>query len=177
VFSTLFATNENVLLCLPPTSGKEICLEFALLRMVKTEPASQWKAVYIAPHPLVVKERLEDWVTKLGRGLGLKLAELTGEMQHDMKLVEQSQLILATPENWDFVSRRWKTRKALQSIRLLLVDDLHLLNSPVGSTLEICLSRTRYISAQLQRPIRIVAMANSLANAKDVGDWLGVSSS
>ncbi|CBZ54476.1 RNA helicase-related protein required for pre-mRNA splicing, related [Neospora caninum Liverpool] len=177
VFSTLYATNENVLLCLPPTSGKEICLEFAILRMLKTEPASQWKAVYIAPHPLVVKERLDDWVTKLGRGLGVKLAELTGEMQQDMKLLEQSQLVLATPEKWDFVSRRWKTRKVLQSIRLLLVDDLHLLNSPVGSTLEICLSRTRYISAQLQRPIRIVAMANSLANAKDVGDWLGVSSS
>ncbi|PFH35874.1 putative activating signal cointegrator 1 complex subunit 3 family 1 ASCC3L1 [Besnoitia besnoiti] len=177
VFSTLYTTNENVLLCLPPTSGKEICLEFALLRMLKTEPASQWKAVYIAPHPLVVKERLEDWVAKLGRGLGVKLAELTGEMQQDIKLLEQSQLVLATPEKWDFVSRRWKTRKVLQSIRLLLVDDLHLLNSPVGSTLEICLSRTRYISAQLQRPIRIVAMANSLANAKDVGDWLGVSSS
>lgn len=85
-------------------------------------------------------------------------------------------MVLATPEKWDFISRRWKTRKVLQSIRLLLVDDLHLLNSSMGSTLEVCLSRTRYISAQLQRPIRVVAIGNSLANAKDVGDWLGVSS-
>lgn len=86
VFSTLYTTNENVLLCLPPTSGKEVCLEFALLRMFNTEPPNQWKAVYIAPHPMVVKERLEDWVAKLGRGMGVKLAELTGEMQHDIKV-------------------------------------------------------------------------------------------
>lgn len=94
-----------------------------------------------------------------------------------MQLLEQSHLVLSTPEKWDFLSRRWKTRKVLQNIRLLLVDDLHLLNSPIGSTLEVCLSRMRYISAQLPQPTRIVAVANSLSNAKDVAEWLGVSAS
>lgn len=94
-----------------------------------------------------------------------------------VQLLEQSHLVLSTPEKWDFLSRRWKTRKVLQNIRLLLVDDLHLLNSPIGSTLEVCLSRMRYISAQLPQPTRIVAVANSLSNAKDVAEWLGVSTS
>lgn len=92
-----------------------------------------------------------------------------------LQILEQSHIVLSTPDKWDFLSRRWKTRKVLQSIRLLVVDDLHLLNSPVGSTLEVCLSRMRYISAQLPQPVRIVACANSLSNAKDVADWLGVS--
>lgn len=93
------------------------------------------------------------------------------------QLLENSHIVLSTPDKWDFLSRRWKTRKVLQSVRLFLVDDLHLLNSPMGSTLEVCLSRMRYISAQLPQPVRIVACANSLSNAKDVADWLGVSAS
>ncbi|CDJ40308.1 sec63 domain-containing DEAD/DEAH box helicase, putative [Eimeria tenella] len=175
VFSTLYSTNEPVLLCLPPTSGKEICIEFAILRMLKTEPASAWKAVYLAPYSSVVQETLRQWSSKLGSGLGLKISELTGDLHADLKILEQSHIVLSTPDKWDFLSRRWKTRKVLQSIRLLVVDDLHLLNSPVGSTLEVCLSRMRYISAQLPQPVRIVACANSLSNAKDVADWLGVS--
>ncbi|KAL8428509.1 hypothetical protein ACSSS7_007174 [Eimeria intestinalis] len=177
VFSTLYSTSEPVLLCLPPTSGKEICIEFAILRMLKTEPQSAWKAVYLAPYAPVVQETMRQWSSKLGKGLGLKVTELTGDLHADLKLLEQSHIILSTPDKWDFLSRRWKTRKVLQSVRLFLVDDLHLLNSPAGSTLEVCLSRMRYISAQLPQPVRIVACANSLSNAKDVADWLGVSAS
>ncbi|KAL8442387.1 hypothetical protein Emed_007299 [Eimeria media] len=177
VFSTLYSTSEPVLLCLPPTSGKEICIEFAILRMLKTEPQSAWKAVYLAPYAPVVQETMRQWSSKLGSGLGLKVTELTGDLHADLKLLEQSHIILSTPDKWDFLSRRWKTRKVLQSVRLFLVDDLHLLNSPAGSTLEVCLSRMRYISAQLPQPVRIVACANSLSNAKDVADWLGVSAS
>jgi len=33
----------------------------------------------------------------------------------------------------------------------------------------------RYISSQLERNIRIVALTSSLSNAKDVSQWLGVS--
>ena len=31
----------------------------------------------------------------------------------------------------------------------------------------------RYISVQLEAPIRIVGLAASLANAKDVAEWIG----
>lgn len=61
-------------------------------------------------------------------------------------------------------------------VKLLIVDELHLLDSDVGPILEAVVSRMRYISVQLQ-PIRIVAMAASLANAKDVAEWIGVTSS
>jgi len=35
----------------------------------------------------------------------------------------------------------------------------------------------RYISSQIEKPIRIVALSSSLANARDVAHWLGCSSS
>lgn len=34
----------------------------------------------------------------------------------------------------------------------------------------------RYMSSQLDTPVRIVALSSSLANARDIGQWLGCSS-
>jgi pre-mRNA-splicing helicase BRR2 len=43
--------------------------------------------------------------------------------------------------------------------------------------MEIVLSRMRFISAERnkknQNPMRLIAMCNSIANAKDIGEWLG----
>lgn len=39
--------------------------------------------------------------------------------------------------------------------------------------LEVVCSRMRYISSQIERKIRIVALSSSVANAKDLGQWLG----
>lgn len=41
---------------------------------------------------------------------------------------------------------------------------------------QIVTSRMRYVSSQLERPIRIVALATSLANSKDLGEWIGATS-
>lgn len=54
--------------------------------MLKTEPSSAWKAVYLAPYSSVVQETLRQWSSKLGSGLGLKIAELTGDLHADLKV-------------------------------------------------------------------------------------------
>ena len=55
--------------------------------MLKTEPSSAWKAVYLAPYSSVVQETLRQWSSKLGSGLGLKIAELTGDLHADLKVL------------------------------------------------------------------------------------------
>ncbi|VDK22215.1 unnamed protein product [Anisakis simplex] len=42
--------------------------------------------------------------------------------------------------------------------------------------MEVICSRMRYMSSQLDTPVRIVALSSSLANARDLGQWLGCSS-
>lgn len=59
---------------------------------------------------------------------------------------------------------------------LFLVDEMHLLGGAKGPALEICASRMRYIAAQTDAKIRIVALSHSLANARDVGEWIGATS-
>lgn len=170
-FSTLYNTSDNVLLCAPAAAGKMVCAEFALLNMMKKEGIK--RAVYVAPFERLVKERFADWTEKFP---DWKISELTGETSQDMKILEASHVVITTPDKWDLLSRRWKLRKTIQDVQLMIVDELHLLDSDSGPTLEAVVSRMRYISVQL-RPIRIVAMAASLANAKDVAEWIGCPSS
>lgn len=100
---------------------------------------------------------------------------LTGETSTDLKLLGKGNIIISTPEKWDILSRRWKQRKNVQNINLFVVDEVHLIGGENGPVLEVICSRMRYISSQIERPIRIVALSSSLSNAKDVAHWLGCS--
>lgn len=61
-------------------------------------------------------------------------------------------------------------------VSLFVVDELHLIGGEGGPVLEVIVSRMRYIGSQTENQIRIVALSTSLANAKDLGDWIGASS-
>lgn len=39
--------------------------------------------------------------------------------------------------------------------------------------LQVITSRMRYIASQIEKPMRIVGLSTSLADAKDLGEWLG----
>ena len=64
----------------------------------------------------------------------------------------------------------------MQNVSLFIADELHLIGGAVGPTMEVVTSRMRYISSQLEKPIRIVGLCTSLANARDLGEWIGASS-
>ena len=90
-----------------------------------------------------------------------------------MCVLTQSNIIISTPEYWDVLSRRWKQRKNVQNVDLFVVDELHLIGGESGPVLEVVCSRMRYMSSQIDRKVRIVALSSSVANAKDLGQWLG----
>ncbi|KAK4355976.1 hypothetical protein RND71_024947 [Anisodus tanguticus] len=176
VFTVLYNSDDNVLVAAPTGSGKTICAEFAILRNHQKGPDSTIRAVYIAPLEALAKERFSDWKKKFGDHLGMRVVELTGETASDLKLLEKGQLIISTPEKWDALSRRWKQRKHVQQVSLFIVDELHLIGGQGGPILEVIVSRMRYISSQVENKIRIVALSTSLANAKDLGEWIGATS-
>ncbi|KAD2067453.1 hypothetical protein E3N88_41917 [Mikania micrantha] len=179
VFTVLYNTDDNVLVAAPTGSGKTICAEFALLRNHQKESNkgsnNVLRAVYIAPVEALAKEQYNEWKKKFGDGLGLKVYELTGETTTDLKLLEKGQVIISTPDKWDALSRRWKQRKHVQQVSLFIVDELHLIGGQNGPVLEVIVSRMRYIASQGHN-IRIVALSTSLANAKDLGEWIGATS-
>lgn len=179
-FHELFKTDRNTLVCAASGSGKTICAEFAILRMLLTDPSG--KCVYVAPRTEIAEEVFANWNGRFGSILGAgQVVLLTGETAPDLRLLAEAKIVICTAKQWDALSRRWRQRKAVQAVSLFVVDDLHFLGGDAGPVMEVIVSRMRYISSQkLQRgkdtsQLRIVGLSASLANAREVGEWMGVS--
>uniref|UniRef100_A0A8B9LFR2 U5 small nuclear ribonucleoprotein 200 kDa helicase n=1 Tax=Astyanax mexicanus TaxID=7994 RepID=A0A8B9LFR2_ASTMX len=173
VFNAVYNSDDNVFVGAPTGSGKTICAEFAILRMLLHN--TEGRCVYITPMEALAEQVFVDWHQKFQEALNKKVVILTGETSTDLKLLGKGDIIISTPDKWDILSRRWKQRKNVQNVSLFIVDETHLIGGENGPVLEVICSRMRYISSQIERPIRIVALSSSLSNAKDVAHWLGCS--
>ena len=151
VFHALFHGTENVLLCSPTGSGKTICCELAVLSLLRDHP--NFKVAYLAPMKALTRERMKDWTEKF-KPLGLNVSMLTGDVTPNMRTLERSHIIVTTPEKWDGVTRQWRKREYVQQVKLLIIDEIHLLGQERGPVLEAVVSRVRYISEQMQQQQR-----------------------
>ena len=173
-FQALYQSDDNVFVGSPTGSGKTVCAEFALLR--HWSKADSGKAVYIAPSQSQIDVRQRAWQSRFANlGDGKQVVKLTGEMAADLKLLDKGDLILATPTQWDMMSRQWQRRKNVQNTKLVIADDLHMLGGQGGYIYETVISRAQAIAVQLESNARLVGLSVSLSNAKDIGAWIGAS--
>lgn len=172
LFHPVYHTDENILVGAPTGSGKTMIAELAVLRLLRTQPGA--KTVYIAPLKALARERLKEWREKLGKKLGLVVLELSGDFTPDIQALKRADILVATPEKWDGITRSWKKRDYVGAVRLLIMDEIHLLGEDRGPVLEVIVSRMRYIASHTNRPVRMLGLSTALANPKDLADWLGV---
>ncbi|XP_026331439.1 activating signal cointegrator 1 complex subunit 3 [Hyposmocoma kahamanoa] len=172
IFHCLYHTDNNVLLGAPTGSGKTIVAEVAMFRAFNHYP--NCKVVYIAPLKALVKERIKDWKVRLEGNLGMNVVELTGDVSPDIRAIRNSRVIVTTPEKWDGISRSWQTRKYVQDVSLIVIDEIHLLGEDRGPVLEVIVSRANFIESHTSRKLRIIGLSTALANAVDLADWLNI---
>lgn len=173
VFNAVYNSDDNIFIGAPTGSGKTTIAEFAVLRLLSQHPDG--RCVYLVPKEPLAEIVFADWHQKFGNMLCKKVVLLTGETGTDLKLLAKGQIIICTAEKWDVLSRRWKQRKNVQNVQLFIVDELQQIGGEDGPVLEVVCSRMRYISSQLERQVRIVALSSSLGDARDVAQWLGCS--
>lgn len=88
--------------------------------------------------------------------------------------IEQTQVIVSTPEKWDIVTRKAGDRIFTEMVRLMIIDEIHLLSDSRGPVLESLIARMIRQSENSQEHVRIVGLSATLPNYKDVGATLRV---
>ena len=60
----------------------------------------------------------------MSENTGLKVAELTGDMQLSKKELAETQMIVTTPEKWDVITRKGGDVSVAATVRLLIIDEV-----------------------------------------------------
>ncbi|XP_067331830.1 probable ATP-dependent DNA helicase HFM1 isoform X2 [Channa argus] len=175
-------TDKNFVACAPTGSGKTVLFELAIIHLLMetSEPWRDVKAVYMAPIKALCSQCFESWKKKFGP-LGLNCKELTGDTEiDDFFEIQDSHIILTTPEKWDSMTRKWKDNCLLQLVRLFLIDEVHVVKDATrGATLEVVVSRMKTVHTYrtVQNPgtglsVRFVAVSATIPNISDIAEWL-----
>ncbi|KAJ4467551.1 Sec63-domain-containing protein [Lentinula aciculospora] len=189
VYATAYGSNENMLICAPTGAGKTDVAMLTILRVLDQHRNSlsapinigasidrdSFKIIYVAPMKALASEIVRKFQKRL-KWLSIQVRELTGDMQMTKTEIAQTQIIVTTPEKWDVVTRKPTGEGELaSSLKLLIVDEVHLLNEERGAVLETIVARTLRQVESTQSMIRIVGLSATLPNYIDVADFLSVS--
>ncbi|KAF2220729.1 hypothetical protein BDZ85DRAFT_267054 [Elsinoe ampelina] len=169
-FATLYQSDGNFVLSAPTGSGKTVAFELAICRLISQQPDLDFKIVYMAPTKALCTERTRDWQRKFST-LPINVEEVTGDTASGtLQLVKNAHVIVTTSERWDSLTRKWKDHeKLVRLIRLLLIDEVHILGQNRGATLEAVVSRMKSVGSN----IRFVAVSATVPNVQDLAIWLG----
>ncbi|OTA91679.1 hypothetical protein M434DRAFT_397071 [Hypoxylon sp. CO27-5] len=190
VYPVAYKSSENMLICAPTGAGKTDAAMLTILQTISqyvtpnpienTEATDfgvdtqDFKIVYVAPMKALAAEITE----KLGKRLawlGIRCREYTGDMHLTKSEIVQTQIIVTTPEKWDVVTRKGTgDTELVQKVRLLIIDEVHMLHDERGAVLESLVARTERQVESTQSLIRIVGLSATLPNYIDVADFLKV---
>ncbi|XP_072178176.1 activating signal cointegrator 1 complex subunit 3-like [Diadema setosum] len=180
VFDAAYNTDENLLICAPTGAGKTNIAMLAVLHEVRKHiqqgvvKTDEFKIVYVAPMKALAAEMVKTFGSRLAP-LGISVKELTGDSQLTKREIMQSQMLVVTPEKWDVITRKSTGDAALiQLVKLLIIDEVHLLHEERGAVIECLVARTLRQVEAYQNNVRIVGLSATLPNYRDVAEFLHV---
>ncbi|KAF6165076.1 hypothetical protein GIB67_000660 [Kingdonia uniflora] len=179
IFEATYQTNENILVCAPTGAGKTNIAMIAVLHEIGQHfkdgflHKDEFKVVYVAPMKALAAEVTATFSHRLAP-LNLIVKELTGDMQLSKKELEETQMIVTTPEKWDVITRKSSDMSLSLLVKLLIIDEVHLLNDDRGPVIEALVARTLRQVESTQTMLRIVGLSATLPNYLEVAHFLRV---
>lgn len=198
VFNKAFNTDDNLLICAPTGAGKTNIALLTILKEVNKIITShcninnnnkdsnsilydstidyskvKWgfKAVYLAPLKALANEVVDKFKSTLGK-LNIKISEFSADVNLSKEQIDKTQIFVAIPEKWDLFTR--KNEGIFTSLKLMIIDEVHLLNEERGRVLECIVARTLRRIEINQSFTRIVGLSATLPNYNDVASFLNV---
>lgn len=180
VYQTALFSAENILLCAPTGAGKTNVAVLTIMQQIALNRASDgsfdhssYKIVYVAPMKALVAEVVGNLSNRL-QHYGVNVKELSGDQTLTRQQIDETQIIVTTPEKWDIITRKSGDRTYTQLVKLLIIDEIHLLHDNRGPVLESIVARTVRQIETTKENIRLVGLSATLPNYEDVALFLRV---
>jgi helicase len=152
---------KNLFLAVPTASGKSLVAYLALVKAA----LEGGKGLYIVPLRALASEKFED--LRRFEALGIKVGISIGDYDSPDINLQKYDILISTSEKADSLLRH-KT-DWLKVLKIIVADEVHLIDDAGrGPTLEVILSRFQ----QLNPGAQIIALSATVANAKDMAEWL-----
>ena len=188
VFDKSFNSDENLLITAPTGAGKTNIALVTILREINRElklknmseidgdfdfSDFKWdlKILFLVPLKALANEFLNKFTAQLGH-FNLVINEFSGDVDLTKEQIDKTNLFVGIPEKWDLFTR--KHDDIFKNLKLVIIDEVHLLNEDRGRVLECIVARTIRKCELLQKFIRLVGLSATLPNYYDVADFLRV---
>jgi len=132
-----------------------------------------FKIIYVAPMKALVQEMVGNFTNRL-KHYNMKVGELTGDSQMTKQQISEASIIVTTPEKWDVITRKQSDTSYTNLVRLLIIDEIHLLHDDRGPVVEAIVARTIRRMEQTSEYVRLVGLSATLPNYQDVASFLRV---
>ena len=119
-YSAFANSQANVFLGASEGSGK---FSLAVLAMSQTLHMNK-KVVLVVSHKVIAQKKTALLTKAFNKK---KVGRTFEDLNKDSQILANSDVIVTTPEAWDVLTRRWKSRKGFTEVGLIVIDNLHLL--------------------------------------------------
>lgn len=165
----LNSENSGCVVTIPTSSGKTRIAEIAILDCFGKDEAN--KVLYIAPFRSLAFE-IENSLEQILSNVDIDLSHLYGGSLYsrlDEKIIEQSNVIIATPEKAKAIIRG--NREIANQIKLIIIDEGHLLGANKRLIVnEIFYEELRFFAEKNNG--RFLVLSAVLPNPEDLALWL-----
>jgi len=158
---------KNLVLASPTASGKTLIAELCAIRHVLELGG---KVLYLTPLRALTWEKYEEFqaYTDLEKpdGKKIRVGVSSGDMDNSSPWLQAYDIVICTNEKCDSLLRHrspWMT-----GISLVIADEVHLIGSDRGPTLEVSLARLRQMSPDIQ----VLALSATISNTDEIAEWL-----
>ncbi len=164
---------KNVLLISPTATGKTEAALLPIFSMLVQMPREYGiKALYITPLRALNRdmlERFEWWCNNLDIKLAVRHGD-TESRERTKQARSPPDLLITTPETLQAILIGWIMRRHLQSIRWVIVDEVHeMADSKRGSQLSLALERLRQITG---RDFQMIGLSATIGSPEKVARFL-----
>ncbi len=154
---------KSLIVSSPTASGKTVVAELAALQSILVE---RKKVIYTCPLRALASEHYNDFKRKYSQELNIKPVLSTGDFDSSGKYLSSKDIIFSTYEKLNSLLNH--KAEWLSSVGLLVVDEIHSLGSDRGATLEILITKLRFLNTKM----KILGLSATIPNAREMSEWL-----